>query len=158
MEININSLYNKEIAESISLLEEFIIDINNELAERNVYTKWQKIGDIDGYYFSIVNPSNKKQEISFGIWNELWVKTACPLALIFEFNNNSNLFIFDTLNTFLKDNNLNNLKVYEFEESVSLLFYEEYLLETKYIQDLVNLIIELTLLFDFKIDVIKKKW
>ena len=158
MDVNFSALYNKDVASSVSLLEELIIDVHNEIIASEIGTKWDKVGDIDGYYFSIVDPANKKNKISFGIWNELWVSSGFPLCLSFQLNSIPVKEIINSLVDFIDLNELKNLEVIETENIVSICFSEEYLIEIKYLKDIVNLIIALVEKFSFSFTINKKKW
>ena len=158
MEVDFSALYNREIASAISLLQELIIDVNNELMDSNIKTKWDRVGDINGYYFNIVNPKEKRDEISFGIWNDLWEDAGSPLCLTFQMKEFSSSEVFKTVSEFIELNNIENTQVIKINETIALVFTEHYLIEVKYIQEIVNLIIAFIQEFSFDINIVRKKW
>jgi hypothetical protein len=158
MDVNFSQLYQKEIASSLSLLEELIIDVHNEIQESGISTKWLKVGDIEGYFFCIIDPNNKNNLISFGTWNPLWIKTGVPLSIMFEFKSFSNNSIIEIANSFLATNNIKSIEVIECEGEICLIFSEQYLSEIKYLKDIVNMIIYFVEKFEFAFKLNKKKW
>jgi len=158
MDVDFSLLYNKNVAEAIKNLEKLIIDVNNQLFECGISTKWERVGAIDGYFFHVLNPKNKKHKISFGIWNDLWAYSGMPLSIGFELRDLKNEQIVSTINSIIELNKLEDLNVIEYNEIVSICFSEQFLISTKYANEISNLILEFIEGFDFAIEIIRKKW
>ena len=158
MDADFSTLFNREIANSTILIQELIFDVSIELAECGIPAKWSKVNSIDGYYFSLLDPNNKKNEITFGVWNELWSETGYPLCISFDLKSFTVEEMIISLTDFIETNHIKGLEIIEKSDIVSICFSMAYLIEIKYAKEIVALLVELIQRFGFLFGIVRKKW
>ena len=158
MDIDFSPLFSSSFTGAYKYATELTDEVALQLEQKEIKIKWNNISRVDGRFFYITNPGNTKENISFGIWANLWFETNSPFSISIESDSFTLSDLRDKLNEFISANNIKGVSLFEFEELINLIIAEEFLINTRYAREIVDLLLAIARECNFALDYNQSPW